>query len=125
MGDAIYALGCLTAFREHYDEEFIFIAHKLYHDLIISSPMVSQYWDANALTEENIIDAEIARQEDKFHFLGRWEDIVASRHMTDAFIGDDIQNHSLSNKQPIISLVSLDKSNVDDFIQVNGLQKEK
>ena len=125
MGDAIYALGCLTAFREHYDEEFIFIAHKLYHDLIISSPMVSQYWDANALTEENIIDAEIARQEDKFHFLGRWEDIVASRHMTDAFIGDDIQNHSLSNKQPIISLVSLDKSNVDDFILVNGLQKEK
>lgn len=125
MGDAIYALGCLTAFRECHDEDFIFIAHKLYHDLIASSPVVAQYWDINALTEDAFIDIAIARQENKFHFLGHWEDIVASEHMTDAFIGDSIHNHSLCNKQPMISLASLDKKNVNDFIHNHHLQKEK
>ncbi|MGY9339398.1 glycosyltransferase family 9 protein [Citrobacter braakii] len=125
MGDAIYALGCLTAFRECHDEDFIFIAHKLYHDLIASSPVVAQYWDINALTEDAFIDIAIARQENKFHFLGHWEDIVASEHMTDAFIGDSIHNHSLCNKQPMISLASLDKKNVNDFIHNHYLQKEK
>lgn len=125
MGDAIYALGCLTAFREFYNEDFIFIAHKLYHDLIVSSPTVAQCWDINALTEDAFIDIAIARQEKKFHFLGHWEDIVASEHMTDAFIGDGIRNHSLCNKQPMISLASLDKKNVNDFIDNNHLQKAK
>lgn len=125
MGDAIYALGALTAFRVCHDEEFIFITHKLYNDLIISSPVITECWDINALTEDNYIDIELARQTDKLHILGSWEQIVASEHMTDAFIGDAIHNHSLCNKQPLISLKSVDKTNVDSFIHNNALQSGK
>ncbi len=66
--------------------------------------MVSQYWDANALTEENIIDAEIARQEDKFHFLNSLMSLKL-RHPTSKIImgGDFNMIKSLSIRKIICS----------------------
>ncbi|MCS2154192.1 hypothetical protein MUU49_16670 [Scandinavium goeteborgense] len=125
LGDVIYALGSVNSLRKIYSEEFIFIARKLYKELVESFPLINHFIDmANPSDEERIITSAAKLNKD-FYYFGRWEQIVAKKHMTDAFLECEGFSFEDEDKQPSIVIKNINKKKVDDFIASHDLSKNK
>lgn len=122
MGDIVYGSHAISSLRDYYpDEHFIFIVNNLYSDLIVNCPSIDECWDINNLTKEQLNCINEANISSRFHIFERWEQILSSLHMTNAFINEVNDSNIKITKDLKITISSEDKKYVDRFIVQNNL----
>jgi len=127
MGDVVFALGALTALKKQRpaSEKFILIANQLFEDLIDACPAVDCYWPLNFVSETKSKLIEAVGKLNKIHVFDRWEQIIAPKHMSLAFLDEFNYDWNHNDLQPQLDLSKLDKTRVDAFIQEHNLAKGK
>ncbi|MEH3412267.1 glycosyltransferase family 9 protein [Phytobacter diazotrophicus] len=125
MGDVVFALGALTALKAQTTEKFVLIANKLYEDMASACPAVDYFWPMNSVTEGKSKLIEKVGMRDKIHILDKWEQILAPKHMSLAFLDEFESQWRESDLQPKLDLSHLDTTRVDAFIKEHNLNPAK
>lgn len=122
MGDIIYGIAAICALRQIYpDDDIVFVTHKLYAELVDNCPQRIEHWDINDLSPTQQFELEIANRFSQLYFFERWEQILASAHMTDAFINEVIPETLAARKNATLSFDNIDRTAVDNFVSENNL----
>lgn len=122
MGDGLFAIGSLHAFRDNHPGDVILLAPKIYHNLLRLSPLVDDVWDIENLDERMKQEIYIAKYRGHFHSPCSGKHIFAAKHQIDSIISSyDEMKVSNSKKEMTLSLESVNKDKVDNFLSVNNL----
>ena len=111
MGDVVFALGALTALKTQTTEKFVLIANKLFEDMASACPAVDYFWPMNSVTEGKSKLIEKVGMQEKIHIFDKWDQILAPKHMSLAFLDEFGTQWRESDLQPKIDL-SQDRKSV-------------
>ncbi|PZQ97499.1 MAG: hypothetical protein DI539_29745, partial [Flavobacterium psychrophilum] len=125
MGDVVFTLGALTALKKQATEKFVLIANKLFEDMASACPAVDYFWPMNSITEGKSKLIEKVGMQNKIHIFDKWDQILAPKHMSLAFLDEFGTQWRESDLQPKIDLSHLDTTRVDAFIKRHNLNAGK
>ncbi len=125
MGDVVFALGALTALKTQTTEKFVLIANKLFEDMASACPAVDYFWPMNSVTEGKSKLIEKVGMQEKIHIFDKWDQILAPKHMSLAFLDEFGTQWREGDLQPKIDLSHLETTRVDAFIKKHNLNAGK
>lgn len=125
MGDVLFAAGGLNALRNKLTGRFVCIVPKVYHSLLSLCPWVDDLWDPESVNNEQLEDIYIARVLGNFHLPSHVQHILDKKHQIDSFLTFLGHKDTVGSlKEIVLSLDAIDKTQVDNFLKMNKLERK-
>lgn len=125
MGDALFAVGSINALRKDLSGEFIFIAPKIYHNLLALCPWIDALWAPDELDQARKEAIHMAQVLGNYHTPCSGKHIFATQHQIDSILAESGRKKvSNAHKAIVLAVDKIDTTRVDRFLHENHLTQK-